>query len=252
MKKSLIMSLLAVSVIAGSVVIGSVSSSSERSGAEIIKDSSLEDNNENIATEDDIEEDIKDVVDENNDDVEEDVKDVVDENNDDVEEVEDETLELKFTIDSNVNFEKILSTSEPTFNTQWKTNEFGTGSICIDGRGEDAIEEGEGTIYLKTNGSLYKIRMTSDDNLYTPVYVEWVSEDEFIVQTSAKYGTVRTGGKIYKLNVNDLTPHVVYDLKENESMVDTYQLDEDTLMIRTDSEGKTRTASSADIIVDIN
>lgn len=237
MKKSLIMSLLAVSVIAGSVVIGSVSSSSERSGAEIIKDSSLEDNNENIATEDDIEEDIKDVV---------------DENNDDVEEVEDETLELKFTIDSNVNFEKILSTSEPTFNTQWKTNEFGTGSICIDGRGEDAIEEGEGTIYLKTNGSLYKIRMTSDDNLYTPVYVEWVSEDEFIVQTSAKYGTVRTGGKIYKLNVNDLTPHVVYDLKENESMVDTYQLDEDTLMIRTDSEGKTRTASSADIIVDIN
>lgn len=237
MKKSLIMSLLAVSVIAGSVVIGSVSSSSERSGAEIIKDSSLEDNNENIATEDDIEEDIKDVV---------------DENNDDVEEVEDETLELKFTIDSNVNFEKILSTSEPTFNTQWKTNEFGTGSICIDGRGEDAIEEGEGTIFLKTNGSLYKIRMTSDDNLYTPVYVEWVSEDEFIVQTSAKYGTVRTGGKIYKLNVNDLTPHVVYDLKENESMVDTYQLDEDTLMIRTDSEGKTRTASSADIIVDIN
>lgn len=237
MKKSLIMSLLAVSVIAGSVVIGSVSSSSERSGAEIIKDSSLEDNNENIATEGDIEED---------------VKDVVDENNDDVEEVEDETLELKFTIDSNVNFEKILSTSEPTFNTQWKTNEFGTGSICIDGRGEDAIEEGEGTICLKTNGSLYKIRMTSDDNLYTPVYVEWVSEDEFIVQTSAKYGTVRTGGKIYKLNVNDLTPHVVYDLKENESMVDTYQLDEDTLMIRTDSEGKTRTSSSADIIVDIN
>ena len=237
MKKSLIMSLLAVSVIAGSVVIGSVSSSSERSGAEIIKDSSLEDNNENIDTEGDIEEG---------------VKDVVDENNDDAEEVEDETLELKFTIDSNVNFEKILSTSEPTFNTQWKTNEFGTGSICIDGRGEDAIEEGEGTIFLKTNGSLYKIKMKSDDNLYTPVYVEWVSEDEFVVQTAPKYGTVRTGGKIYKLNVNDLTPNVIYDLKENESMVDTYQLDEDTLMIRTDSEGKTRTSSSADIIVDIN
>lgn len=237
MKKSLIMSLLAVSVIAGSVVIGSVSSSSERSGAEIIKDSSLEDNNENIATEGDIEED---------------VKDVVDENNDDVEEVEDETLELKFTIDSNVNFEKILSTSEPTFNTQWKTNEFGTGSICIDGRGEDAIEEGEGTIFLKTNGSLYKIKMKSDDNLYTPVYVEWVSEDEFVVQTAPKYGTVRTGGKIYKLNVNDLTPNVIYDLKENELMVDTYQLDENRLRIKTDSEDKARTASSADIIVYIN
>ena len=237
MKKSLIMSLLAVSVIAGSVVIGSVSSSSERSGAEIIKDSSLEDNNENIDTEGDIEEG---------------VKDVVDENNDDAEEVEDETLELKFTIDSNVNFEKILSTSEPTFNTQWKTNEFGTGSICIDGRGEDAIEEGEGTIFLKTNGSLYKIKMKSDDNLYTPVYVEWVSEDEFVVQTAPKYGTVRTGGKIYKLNVNDLTPNVIYDLKENELMVDTYQLDENRLRIKTDSEDKARTASSADIIVYIN
>lgn len=237
MKKSLIMSLLAVSVIAGSVVIGSVSSSSERSGAEIIKDSSLEDNNENIATEDDIEED---------------VKDVLDENNDDVEEVEDETLELKFTIDSNVNFEKILSTSEPTFNTQWKTNEFGTGSICIDGRGEDAIEEGEGTICLKINGSLYKIKMKSDDSLYTPVYVEWVSEDEFIVQTAPKYGTVHTGGKIYKLNVNDLTPNVIYDLKESELMVDTYQLDENRLRIKTDSEDKARTASSADIIVYIN
>ena len=233
MKKTLIISLLAVSIIAGGVVLGSVSSNSERSGAEIIKDESLEDNSENIAYEEEVEEINEDI-------------------NSDEEDSEDESLDVKLTIDDTVKFEKTLSTSEPAFNTQWKTNDFGTGSICIDGRGEDAIDEGEGIICLKTNASLYKIRMTSDDNLYTPVYVEWVSEDEFIVQTSAKYGTVRTGGKIYKLNVNDLTPYVVYDLKENESMVDTYQLDEDTLMIRTDSEGKTRTSSSADIIVDIN
>lgn len=248
MKKTLIIGLLAVSILAGGVVLGSVSSSSERNGAEITKDeSSLEDNFENK----DYEEEVEDINEDINSD-EEKVEDISEDINSDEEDSEDESLDVKLTIDDTVKFEKTLSTSEPTFNTQWKTNDFGTGSICIDGRGEDAIEEGEGIICLKTNGSLYKIRMTSDDNLYTPVYVEWVSEDEFIVQTSAKYGTVRTGGKIYKLNVNDLTPYVVYDLKENESMVDTYQLDEDTLMIRTDSEGKTRTASSADIIVDIN
>lgn len=215
MKKVFILSILAVTVVTGALAIGSVSSDLEKKGAEIISEGNVE----ALANKDDS--------------------------------PQDAVIEL--TVDDTVEFIKESGVAHPSFHTQWKMNEGGTASICIEGKGEDAIEEGEGYVYIKKNGNTIKISMKDESDIYTPIYAEWVSDDEFIVNTAPKHGTVRTGGKIYKLNIDDMTPYLIYEMSESEKVLETFQIDDDTLNIRTSTEGNTRTYSNGDdVTVKIN
>lgn len=215
MKKVFMLGVLAVTVVAGALVIGSVSSDLEKKGAEVISEGNVG----ALSNKDDL--------------------------------PQDEIVNL--TVDNSVEFIKETGVAHPSFHTQWKMNEGGTASICIEGKGEDAIEEGEGFVYIKKNGNTIKISMKEESNMYTPVYAEWVSDDEFIVNTAPKHGTVRTGGKIYKLSVDDMTPYLIYEMSDSEKVLETFQIDDDTINIRTSTEGNTRTYSNGDdVTVKIN
>lgn len=219
MKKIFILGVLAVTMVAGGAVLGSVSSNLEKKGAEVIS----EGNNDSFENKDKLSDDTSD----------------------------SDVIEL--TVDDSVQFIKESGVAHPSFHTQWKMNEEGSASICIEGKGEDAIEEGEGYVYIKKNGNTIKISMKEESNMYTPVYAEWVSNDEFIVNTAPKHGTVRAGGKIYKLNIDDMTPYLIYEMSDSEKVLETFQIDDDTLNIRTSAEGNTRTYSNGnDVTVKIN
>lgn len=215
MKKIFILGALAITVVAGALVIGSVSSDLEKKGAEVIS----EGNAESLDNKDDSPQDAV----------------------------------INLTVDDTVEFVKEEGVAHPSFHTQWKMNDGGTASICIEGKGEDAIEEGEGFIYIKKNGNTIKISMKEESDMNTPVYAEWVSDSEFIVNTAPKHGTVRTGGKIYKLNIDDMTPYLVYEMSDSEKVLETFQIDDDTLNIRTSAAENTRTYSNGDdVTVKIN
>lgn len=217
MKKIFILSFLAATIVLGGVVVGTSTSGSDKNEAVIENNTILDDSINTDLEEIEKEEELID-------------------NDESSEDIEEENYDVPLVIAEDVSFEKNSTTIHPVFNTQWKTNDAGN-SICIEGRGEDAIEEGEGIIYLKNNGNMYQIKFNSSDDKYTPVYLEWIDDTSFIVKTGTKHGTIRTGGTIYKINIDDLIPYVVYELKENEELTDTFQIDDDTLNIKLKSDG---------------
>lgn len=52
-------------------------------------------------------------------------------------------------LDKNYQFTKTKIEVEPSFNTSWKYSPNNKYSVCIEGKGENAVEEGMGTIILK-------------------------------------------------------------------------------------------------------
>lgn len=87
------------------------------------------------------------------------------------------------------------------FNTPWKSSENGAYSASIEGKGEDAAEEGQGKIIIKEKDKVNCFEI-KDNPKKSPRFIEWADNENLLVVIGSSTGTVSKGGNLYMLNVN--------------------------------------------------
>ncbi|KZL93225.1 DUF4652 domain-containing protein [Clostridium magnum] len=90
---------------------------------------------------------------------------------------------------------------KPTFSTAWKTSADGVFSACIEGKGQEAAEEGVGKIFVKDSNNNISSFEIVNDNKISPLYIEWLDNKNLFVIIGSAHGTVAKGGNLYLLNV---------------------------------------------------
>lgn len=231
MKKKLLITVVLVAILSGSFLLGTYFSK--------MKKESLN----NVNASDDLSVDADDVVVDDN--SEADVLPEVEEDGT-AENISDDSNETDITteneyssdvvslkVDNRFIFKGTVETDEPSFATPWKSSPDGSKEICIDGRGFEAIEEGEGVIYVKdtTSGTMKKY-VISGENSLAPSYVEWFNNGSILVTMVNKYGRDFTGSTVYKVNLDEFVPYVVYSAADNEEIVEASKISSDIINIK--------------------
>ena len=111
--------------------------------------------------------------------------------------------------------------SKPTFATKWKNSDNKKFSACIEGKGENALEEGVGKIYIKNlkDQSKWELDLDQDQQKNTPKYIEWFDDNNLMVVVSRAHGTVSQGGILYKVNIETGQATELYNTKDNKKQV---------------------------------
>ncbi|QUG40029.1 DUF4652 domain-containing protein [Psychrobacillus sp. INOP01] len=118
---------------------------------------------------------------------------------------------------------KIENNFKPTFHSPWQPSPSGNQQVTIEGRGEQAGEEGEGILVIENletdQSTIYKLK-DNEQGQYTPKKVEWIDEDRMFVIIGYAHGMVTMGGKLYELNIKDniVTP-IITDLTLREEIM---------------------------------
>lgn len=118
----------------------------------------------------------------------------------------------------------------------WKSSPSSHYQVTIDGRGQNASEEGQGSIVVENkttlHATLYSLPETIGNDL-TPKYAEWINDHNLYVIIGYPYGTVTKGGSLYKLNIDThiLTP-VIVNLPAKEEIMSVYKNNDNTFMYK--------------------
>lgn len=127
---------------------------------------------------------------------------------------EEDTDKTGNTSESKVKFEKkeLDKSAEPEFGTSWKDSINKKVSVCIEGKGPKAYEEGIGKIYVKdlSTGDKWSLEISQNEESNSPKFIEWIDDENILVIVGPGYGTVGVGGNLYKLNVNTAAIEDVY------------------------------------------
>lgn len=131
---------------------------------------------------------------------------------------------LNTVVDTQPSFTKVGVSSNgkmPEDNTPWLSSPSKKLSICIEGRGAEAKEEGLGTLYVKNtaNGSVWMMSDTSGSEKFTPMHIEWWDNENVLVIMGYPYGTMTKGGNLYLLNVETSKLSPVYIPDDNRIQV---------------------------------
>ncbi|WP_277584592.1 DUF4652 domain-containing protein [Psychrobacillus antarcticus] len=118
---------------------------------------------------------------------------------------------------------KIEKDFKPSFHTPWQPSPSGNQQVTIEGKGEQAGEEGEGILVIENlNTDKFTIFKLKDnkESQYTPKKVEWVDDERLFVIIGYAHGMVTVGGKLYMLDIKDniVTP-VITDLSLREEIM---------------------------------
>lgn len=176
-------------------------------------------------------------------------KDASKDNSSDNTSIKSDTQTSKLTLESKFTLVKTSMKEEPTFNTPWKSNSKKINA-CIEGKGDDAIDEGIGFVVLKDNNSLSKISLEGSNGKYSPIYVEWFDDSSILMTVGNSQGTERTGYTLYKVSLNDLKPMIVYKATSSEIISEATKIDSNKINIKIfdNSNGKSE-AKEKDIII---
>jgi hypothetical protein len=94
----------------------------------------------------------------------------------------------------------------PKFNTPWQNSKSKTYSATVEGKGQEAQEEGIATVVVKdvkTNNKWIFELAENETKQFTPKAVKWIDDENLLVIVGLGYGTVDVGGELYILNIND-------------------------------------------------
>jgi hypothetical protein len=133
-----------------------------------------------------------------------------DNNEEDNEKINEEVVEA----DTNISFVKnaLDKSVEVQFSTPWITSDDGNYDVCIEGRGEDGIEEDIGKIYLKENNSQEKWAFEIEDGgkQLSPKKIIWIDNSNVAVIVGFAYGTIEIGGDVYNLDIQTGKVTMIY------------------------------------------
>lgn len=93
--------------------------------------------------------------------------------------------------------------TKATFSTPWKSSANETFSVCIEGKGQEAKEEGIGKIFLRDNNNedIFSFEILDNTKL-SPTAIEWADDKNLLVIIGSAHGTIGNGGNLYLLNVS--------------------------------------------------
>lgn len=125
----------------------------------------------------------------------------------------------KEPVDDSLLKETSIDSYQPDFHTGWKDSPDKSKKATVDGRGEDSIEEGYGTLVIRNGESDRLITLASKENQLTIKSAEWIDDDRLFLIVGMAYGTVSKGGQLYEVKLDDLSARKVFpDLSENEEI----------------------------------
>ena len=112
-------------------------------------------------------------------------------------------------------FEKTFESSytESNFHTPWKSSSDNKLSACVDGIGNNASEEGIGTILLKDNNTkgVWRFKLKNNSEQNSIKFIQWYDNNNIFVIIGYGQGTLSPGGNVYLLNINDLKTTAIYE-----------------------------------------
>lgn len=112
-------------------------------------------------------------------------------------------------------FEKTFESSytESNFHTPWKLSSDNKLSACVDGIGNNASEEGIGTILLKDNSTsnVWRFKLKNNSEQNSIKFIQWYDNNNIFVIIGYGQGTLSPGGNVYLLNINDLKTTAIYE-----------------------------------------
>jgi len=158
---------------------------------------------------------------------------------------------------SNVNIVDLYSKTEVsmdkklTFNTPFIATADGKYEASIEGKGENAIEEGIGILYIKdtSTNKMYEYTATEKESQQSPLSISWYDDTHIMIVHGLGYGTLVNGERIIILDVATGEQMLIATAKdkerfvsitrENDSLILKYVLYVDDMM--NDKEDKSKT-----------
>jgi len=103
------------------------------------------------------------------------------------------------------------------FNTKWITSTNGSLEASIEGKGENAQEEGIGTIYIKdvNNKMMYQYALKVSANQHSPLKLSWLDDENLMIINGGGYGTLVNGTEIVLLNHTKDEEYLIYSASES-------------------------------------
>ena len=103
--------------------------------------------------------------------------------------------------------------------TGWEESPDSSKKATVDGRGEDSIEEGYGTLVIREGDNDRLIVLADKESQHTIKSAEWIDNDRLFIIVGMAYGTVSKGGQLYEVNLLDNSAKKVFpDLTEKEEI----------------------------------
>lgn len=101
---------------------------------------------------------------------------------------------------------KVLDkTFKAAFNTPWENSLSKKYTATVEGKGEEAQEEGIANIVIKNLSADEQWSFSLVDNQekqFTPKKIKWIDDENMLVTIGLGYGTVEQGGDLYILNTS--------------------------------------------------
>ncbi|GAA0772274.1 hypothetical protein GCM10008908_18180 [Clostridium subterminale] len=169
----------------------------------------------------------------------------------------DEKVIDNVKMSSNVNIVGLYSKTEVsidkklTFNTPFIATADGKYEASIEGKGENAIEEGIGILYIKdtSTNKMYEYTATEKESQQSPLSISWYDDTHIMIVHGLGYGTLVNGERIVILDVTTGEQMLIATAKdkerfvsitrENDSLILKYVLYLDDMM--NDKEDKSKT-----------
>ncbi|MHC6178417.1 DUF4652 domain-containing protein [Clostridium sp. JNZ X4-2] len=128
---------------------------------------------------------------------------------------------------------ELTSDTQVSFSTPWKSSEDGTYSACIEGKGSEALEEGQGRIIVKSGQKVYSFEIENNTEI-SPKYLEWVDNENILVVIGGSQGTVAKGGDLYMLNVNKDEAALLIKTPSKKQQIMSAQKNENDINLKVD------------------
>jgi hypothetical protein len=128
--------------------------------------------------------------------------------------------------------QELAKSVKPQFSTPWEASSNETYTACIEGKGEEASEEGVGKILVKDNsGNNFSFQIENNSKI-SPRNIEWVDDENLLVVVGSSQGTVSKGGNLYMLNVKTGNDSVVLETSDKKQQVMSSKKDKSNINLK--------------------
>lgn len=138
--------------------------------------------------------------------------------------------EIKF-----YNMEEVDVNTSLEFNTPFISSVNNSYEASIEGKGENAIEEGEGIVYVKnkTNNKLFSYKSVEEGS-NSALYISWYDDTHLMIIHGLSYGTLCNGTDIVMLDVTNGTQTLMIEASEEKrERFKEVEKKEDKIIIKT-------------------
>lgn len=127
---------------------------------------------------------------------------------------------------------EVTMSKELTFNTPFIATEDGKYEASIEGKGEKAIEEGIGILYVKdtSTNKMYEYTATEKESQQSPLSISWYDDTHLMIVHGLGYGTLVNGERIIIVDVTTGEQMLIATAKDKERFVSITRKDDSLIL----------------------